>query len=196
MSFKYLYQQSIFVLRTRYIKKFRGLLRRQLLVAAGMKIAKGCEIPKLHVTWPHQVTIGKNCILEHDIYFKYDGIWSPDSSIIIEDDVFIGSGCEFNISGRIQIGKRAMIASGCKFIDHDHGTKLNMPMNFQPPIIKSIFIGEQCWLGVNVIVLKGVKVGDGAIIGAGSLLLRDVGVNEIWGGVPAKLIGKRSYNFK
>ena len=192
MSSNYFIQQSIFVFRTRHLKKFTCFFRKQWLSLAGMQIGQGSVLPRLYVTWPHQVKIGANCIFEPDIYFKYDGVWAKNPSIIIEDDVFIGSGCEFNISRGIIIGRKAMIASGCKFIDHDHGTNLNMPMNFQQPITKSILIGEQCWLGANVIVLKGVKIGKGAIIGAGSLLLKEVGENEIWGGVPAKLIGKRT----
>ncbi|MDQ6939358.1 MAG: hypothetical protein M3119_04290, partial [Verrucomicrobiota bacterium] len=40
----------------------------------GMQIGAGTLLPKVHVTWPHQVSLGKNCRLEHDIYFKFDGI--------------------------------------------------------------------------------------------------------------------------
>lgn len=191
MKIDYFVQQSIFVIRFRFIKKGVSFIRKQWFLFNGMKIGKGTCIPEIYITWPHKVLIGNNCILEHGIYFKYDGIWSKGPSIIIGDATFIGAGCEFNISGRIQIGKRAMIASGCKFIDHDHGTSLKMPMNDQRPVIKQILIGEEVWLGAYVTVLKGVEIGKGAVIGAGSLILKNVGENEIWGGVPARLISKR-----
>lgn len=187
----YLLQQSIFIVRFRYLRKGFSYMGNLWLLFCGMKIGKGTFIPNIRITWPHQVSIGKNCIVEHAVYFKYDGIWSKGPSIIIGDDTFIGAGCEFNISGGIQIGKRAMIASGCKFIDHDHGTSLKMPMNDQRPVIKQILIAEEAWLGANVVVLKGVQIGKGAVIGAGSLVLKNVGENEIWGGVPARLISKR-----
>ena len=47
-------------------------------------------MPRLFVTWPHQVSIGKNCNLEHGIYFKYDGIRSKGPSIIIDDMFLLG----------------------------------------------------------------------------------------------------------
>ena len=62
--------------------------------------------------------------MEDDIFFKFDGIWQPGPSIIVGDGVFIGRGCEFNIRQRIDIGNDSLIASGCKFIDRDHGIAL------------------------------------------------------------------------
>ena len=53
----------------------------------GMQIGAGTLLPKVHVTWPHQVSLGANCTFEHDIYFKYDGIWAPGPSIIVGDRV-------------------------------------------------------------------------------------------------------------
>jgi acetyltransferase-like isoleucine patch superfamily enzyme len=158
---------------------------------AGMKIGKGTYFSKINVTWPHQVSIGFKCILEHGVYFKFDGVWSKGPYILIEDEVFIGAYCEFNINGGIKIGKKAMIASGCKFIDHNHGMSLEISMNEQRPAIKQISIGEEVWLGVNVIVLKGVTIGKGAVIGAGSVVTRNIPPNEVWAGVPAIFIKNR-----
>jgi hypothetical protein len=62
-----------------------------------MQIGSGTLLPKVHVTWPHQVSLGANCRLEHDIYFKFDGIYAPGPSILIRDRVFLGFGCEFNV---------------------------------------------------------------------------------------------------
>src|SRR3712207_6709400 len=43
----------------------------------GMEIGAGTLLSKVHVTWPHQVSLGADCHLEHDIYFKFDGTWAP-----------------------------------------------------------------------------------------------------------------------
>ena len=157
-----------------------------------MKIGSGTQLPKLTVTWPHQVVIGKNCILEKGIYFKYDGIWQPGPAIRIQDDVFIGTGCEFNIRESIDIGKGALIASGCRFVDHDHGTVLGQPMRMQEGPQQAIVIGEDVWIGANVVVLKGVSIGAGAIVAASAVVTKSVLPNEIWAGVPAKKIGQRT----
>jgi acetyltransferase-like isoleucine patch superfamily enzyme len=186
-----LVQKSIFVLRLRYFKISRIFFRNILFKMAGIKIGKGTFLPKMHITWPHQVSIGRGCALEHNIYFHYDGPWKPGPSIVIGNNVFIGFGCEFNITDKIYIGNDCLIASGTKFIDHDHGISLKGLIRSQLSIDKAIIIGDNVWIGANVIVLKGVTIADGAIIAAGAVLNRPVGLNEIWGGVPAKKIGDR-----
>ena len=159
----------------------------------GMQIGAGTLLPKARVTWPHQVSLGANCTLEHDIYFKYDGIWAPGPSIVLRDRVFIGFGCEFNVRRRLDIGSECLIASGCKFIDHDHGTaRREIPMREQADGAEAeIVLEEDVWLGVNVVVLKGVRIGRGAIVAAGAVVTRDVAPYEIWGGVPARKLAER-----
>lgn len=191
MNKKYLIQQSLFVIRMRYLSRIISILRKQFYVFQGMKIGKGTSISQIYVTWPHQVSIGNRCILEHNIYFKYDGIWNKGPAIVIEDEVFIGTGCEFNSNCGIRIGKYSNIASGCRFIDHDHGIKAGLLIGPQPSVKAKIELGEDVWLGCNAIVLKGVKIGDGAVIAAGAVVTKNIPTNEIWGGVPAKKIGER-----
>jgi acetyltransferase-like isoleucine patch superfamily enzyme len=157
----------------------------------GMRIGKGTHCSGFQVTWPHQVQIGVNCRFEPDIYFKFDGIWSPGPSIIIGDDVFLGRGCEFNIRKKIVIGRGCAIASDCKFIDHDHGiTGKKLDETSGPEAI--IELGEHVWLGCNVVILKGVNIGSGAVIGAGAVVTKNVPAGEIWGGVPARKISSRA----
>jgi acetyltransferase-like isoleucine patch superfamily enzyme len=156
-----------------------------------MHIGKETYLPKVFVTWPHKVSIGKNCHLEHHIYFKHDGIWSDGYSINIGDNVFIGSNCEFNIRKGITIGEDTLIASGCRFIDHDHGINRSDLMKIQNGVEKEIIIGSDVWIGCNVIVLKGVKIDDGAVVAAGAVVTKSIPPFEIWGGVPAKKIGER-----
>ncbi len=187
----YFFRQGFFIFRFRYWFRFRSAIRKLWLISLGMKLGKGAIISNLRVTWPHKVSIGKNSIIEPGVYFNYDGIYTPHKSIIIGSEVFIGSNCEFNISGQINIGNTCLIASGCKFIDHDHSTALSTTMNIQPPSIAPIIIEDDVWLGFNVTVLKGVRIGKGAVVAAGSVINKDVGDYEIVAGVPAKFIKKR-----
>lgn len=53
---------------------------------------------------------------------------------------------------------------------------------------KPIIIGNHVWIGMNAIILKGVKIGDGAIVSAGAVVNRDIPENTLVGGVPAKII--------
>ncbi len=192
MNINYFLNQSLFVIRFRYVKKWIIMLNNIWLKFNGMKIGKGTHMSKCYVTWPHQVSIGNYCRLEHNIYFHYDGIWKVGPSIIIKDNVFIGNNCEFNITDKIIIEKDCLIASGCKFIDHNHSfSSVTEIIRKQKSTKKQIHIGPNVWLGVNVVVLMGIEIGEGAIVAAGAIVVESIPPFEIWGGVPAKKIGQR-----
>lgn len=195
LNIQYLTQHSSFVFKNRILKKIFNFSRLFFWKIQGMNIGKNTMISNLHVTWPHQVRIGANCKLEHEIYFKFVGVWRKESSIIIRNNTFIGNHCEFNISNGVEIGTNCLIASGVKFIDHNHVAYLNgLPIRLQEIILNDndkIIIEDDVWIGFNAIILKGVIIEKGAIIAAGAVVSKSVPSNEIWGGVPAVKIGKR-----
>ena len=160
----------------------------------GMQVGRGTLLPRVYVTWPHQVWLGRDCQLEHDIHFKFDGIYLPGPRLIVGGNVFIGAGCEFNFRQRVEIGPNCLIASGCKFIDHDHASgSRETPMREQEGGKEAaIVLDRDVWLGANVLVLKGVAIGRGAIVAAGAVVNQNVPEFEIWGGVPARKIGGRA----
>ena len=163
-----------------------------ILRLRGAKVPLSAKISIFQINWPHQLLIGQNCFFEHNLVFKYDSIWRKGPNIIIGDNVFIGHNTEFNISERISIGDDCLIASNCKFIDHDHGfSVVNKPIRLQEPKISPIIIEDNVWIGTGCIILKGVTIGSGSIIGAGSLVNRNVPPNDIWCGSPAYQKKKR-----
>lgn len=170
----------------------RARMRTLYWKVLGMKVGAGTLLPRIHVTWPHQVSLGARCIIEHDIHFKFDGPWREGPSIVVGDGTFIGTGCEFNCHAGIVIGKLCMVAAGCRFVDGDHGhSERALPMMKQPAINLPIRIDDDVWVGANVVILKGVTIGRGAIVGAGAVVTKPIPEFEIWGGVPAKKIGVR-----
>ena len=95
--------------------------------------------------------------------------------------------------GSIHIGSGVDIAPNCAFYAYDHGFAPDKTVREQPLQTKGdIVIGDNAWLGVGVIVLSGVKIGNGAVIGAGSVVTRDIPDNAIAFGVPAQVIKMRS----
>lgn len=158
----------------------------------GLKSESPIHTKGLKMTWPHKVKLGKNVLLEPNVIFKHDGPYSLGISIEIGDNIFIGTACEFNIRKSIIIGSNCLIASGCKFIDHDHGVSKTELMRTQYGKEKEIIIEEDVWLGVNVVVLKGVKIGKGAIVGAGAIVTKSIPPYEIWAGIPANKISERT----
>jgi len=156
-----------------------------------MKIGSGTRLGFVSITWPHQVIVGSNCLIESGVVFKFDGIYETRGRIRLGNSVFVGSGTEFNIQGSIRVGDDTLIASGCRFVDHNHGITHTGLIREQRGTVAPIVIGSNVWIGVNAVVLEGVVIGDGSIIAAGAVVNRAVGENEIWGGVPARKIGSR-----
>lgn len=158
----------------------------------GARVGKGTLLNGVHMTWPHQVRIGSDSVVEHDVVFKFDGPWCAGPSIVIGDRVFIGSSTEFNIKLGVNVGNDCLIASGCRIVDSNHGyLRTDLPMNMQPGAPRSIEIEEDVWVGANSVILRGVRLGRGSIVGAGSVVTRDVPAYEIWCGVPARQMGSR-----
>ena len=187
-----LFFKIIFVLRFKYFKKTASNLRIFYLKSMGVSIGKNTIIDGASFTWFHKVKIGNGCTIERNVFFKFDGPFTEGYAIVIDDKTFVGNGCEFNISENIMIGYHCAIASGCKFIDHNHGfDNRDTYIGEQTPTSAPIFIADDVWLGVNVVVLKGVNIGKGAIVAAGSVVNKSIAPYEIWGGVPARKIGER-----
>lgn len=185
-----IWHKASFKLQARY-DGFRSFLQRVFLNLRGASIHHSTSLDRTRVTWPHKIRIGQNCVLEERACLKFDGPYMPGIAIWIGDHVFIGRGVEFNIQYGVEIGDNCLIASGCFFIDHDHGMKRGRVMKDQPCPGAKIVVGNDVWIGANVVVLQGVKIGDGAVIAAGAVLRNDVQPNEIWGGVPARRLGER-----
>ena len=93
----------------------------------------------------------------------------------------------------ILIGRRIEIAPYCSFYPYNHGMAPGEPIRKQALESKGgIIIEDDAWLGVGVIVLDGVRIGKGAVVGAGSVVTKDLPENTISFGVPARVIRMRS----
>ncbi len=102
--------------------------------------------------------------------------------------------CQFSAyMSPIRIGSYVQIAPNCAFYPYDHGFAAGQPIWKQPLRTKGgIIIDDDAWLGVGVIVLDGVRIGRGAVIGAGSVVTHDVPDGAVAAGVPARVVRMRS----
>jgi carbonic anhydrase/acetyltransferase-like protein (isoleucine patch superfamily) len=121
-------------------------------------------------------------------------IYTADSgSVRIGQGSHIQQRCYFSsFLAPIEIGRRAEIAPNCAFYSHSHGTAAGVPIREQPLSTQGgIVIEDDVWLGFGVTVLDGVRIGSGAVIGAGSVVTTDIPDNMIASGVPARPLRKR-----
>jgi len=97
----------------------------------------------------------------------------------------------------ILIGRRVEIAPYCAFYTYSHGMVEGQPIRRQLLQSKGgITIEDDAWLSVGVIVLDGVRIGKGAVVGAGAVVTKDVAANTISSGVPARVIKMRGSSSK
>jgi len=88
----------------------------------------------------------------------------------------------------ITLGSNVHITNGVNFIGHDGGTLLFRHIVPDLEITKPITIGSDVYIGTNVTILPGVKIGNKVIIGAGAVVTRDIPDNSVAAGVPARVI--------
>ena len=98
----------------------------------------------------------------------------------------------FDTSSDINIGKGVSISRNVSIFTHEHDHSQDVPIHGSGVVISSLDIGDDVFIGANVTILSKVnKIGTGAVIGAGSVLTKDVGEYEIWAGNPAKFLKHR-----
>ncbi len=116
-----------------------------------------------------------------------------NGSILVAKDVYIHPRCQINAYlTTIEIGSGTLIAPNCAIYPHNHGVAPNLSIREQPIQANGpIIIGEQAWLGTGVIVLGNVTIGNGAVIGAGAVVTKDIPDGAIATGVPARIVKSR-----
>lgn len=106
-------------------------------------------------------------------------------NIRIGKNVFINSGCTFMDRGGITIGDNVFIGPRVCLITENHGLA---PDARQTLISNPIVLEDNVWIGAGAIVLAGVKIGENSVVGAGSIVTKDVPKNTVVAGNPAKII--------
>ncbi len=115
-------------------------------------------------------------------------------SVQVGPETRIHRGCHLMAyKAPIRIGRDVGISQNCAFYSYSHGFAGDEPISKQPLQTKGpIIVDDYAWLGVGVIVLDGVRIGKGAVIGAGAVVTRDVPDGAIAVGVPARVVKMRS----
>jgi galactoside O-acetyltransferase len=179
------------------VRRFLAFMaRRQILALRHVAIA-----PSAQVNWrglrmfPNsRLTIGDGSMIQARVVSERD-----DAEILIGSNTFIG-GSLIACATRIEIGDDVLIAWGCNIVDHNsHAIAWNKrsgdvkgwrqgKKDWTHVVTKPVKIGNKSWLGFNVSVLKGVEIGEGAVVAAASVVTKSVPAWTVVAGNPAKAI--------
>lgn len=133
-------------------------------------------------------------MVEGSLVFDREG-----ANIQIGERTFIGDSL-FVCAEKIVVGDDVLVSWGCTVVDHNsHAISwkkrsydvvnwLNGKKDWEYVDSRPVIIQSKAWVGFNVIILKGVTIGEGAIIGAGSVVTKDVPSHTVVAGNPAKII--------
>jgi acetyltransferase-like isoleucine patch superfamily enzyme len=137
------------------------------------------------------IHVGDHVSISGSLSIK-SGRFFDDPQLIIGSHTFIGNGCTFTVNRRVEIGEHCNIAGGTTIADSDgHPTEWDRRADhdeLSTEEVGDIKIGDYVWIGRDVQILKGVTIGDRAIIGAGSVVISDVPADMTAMGSPARLI--------
>ncbi|GAA1370526.1 acyltransferase [Peribacillus frigoritolerans] len=157
----------------------RGLVLRRKIDKCGRRFF---VLGKVNISRPYKDTelnMGDNVSLYQNVGFFLD---SPGAKIVVGDRTFINRRSEILCMESVNIGNDCAISWDVVITDTDYH-QLNGEI-----FVKPVVIGNNVWIGCKSTILKGVTIGDGAVIAAGSVVTRDVPSGSIVGGNPAKVI--------
>ena len=130
-----------------------------------------------------EIHVGDDVLIEREVRFSLgDG-----GRIYVGDRTYLGDGCNLLAVQELRIGKDCAISWHVLFMDtssHPIGVEGEMPVLQVAPIK----IGDHVWIGCRAVILKGVTVGDGAIVANNAVVTREVPPRTLVGGNPARVI--------
>jgi len=170
--------------------------RRKLLRCAVVEVHPSAKVAfrRIRLKAGCRLEIGEGSIVEGSLVFERDG-----ACIVIGCNTFIG-GSQLASASRIEVGDDVLISWGCNIVDHNsHAIGWRQrkqdvkdwyfgKKDWTHVEVKPVKVGNKSWLGLNVIILKGVEIGEGAVVGAGSVVVKNVPAWTIVAGNPASVI--------
>jgi acetyltransferase-like isoleucine patch superfamily enzyme len=115
-----------------------------------------------------------------------------EGEVVIGAKTVIGQECTISAYRRVRIGEQCVIADRAMFIDFDHGmVEVERPIRSQGIYMRDVEIGANVWIGYGACILRGVSIGDNAVVGTSTVVTKDVPANAVVGGVPARIIRMR-----
>lgn len=119
-------------------------------------------------------------------------IRAHEGTVELGERCVLGARVTVNAYLDIYIGAETLIADDVYIVDFDHRfDDPSKPIMDQGIVKSAVRIGSGCWLGTKVTVTRGARIGDGAVIGAGSVVTKDIPARAIAAGTPARIIGER-----
>lgn len=180
--------------RVRIERNVRLKNPKKIKIGNNVHLRAGCQLYVQHNTMDKDKMSCEYAIqLGDDVHIKENANLSTyGGSIVIGNRSNIGQNCVLYGQGGIVIGEDVLIAPNCVIVSGSHKFENpEIPINKQGTYDQGIVIEDDVWVGANVSILDGVRIGKGCVIGAGSVVTKDLAEYSIAYGSPAKARRKR-----
>jgi acetyltransferase-like isoleucine patch superfamily enzyme len=111
--------------------------------------------------------------------------------LLIRSGTYVNRYTMFDAHAGMEIGRNCMIGPHCYLTDSDHGVAAGPAVKSQSMRSVPVILEDEVWLGAHVVVLRGVRLGRGAVVGAGSVVTTDIPGRAVAVGVPARVVKMR-----
>ncbi len=167
------------------LARLRSLPLRLRMAAAGPYLFLGRRASLVN---PNRMHFGNSIVLQEDSLIECD----PAGHVRPGDEVHVSRGCVIACGkSELSIGDHTIIGEYTSIRNSNHGTRRDQLIRAQPEDCRPIRIGQDVWIGRGCAVLAGVSIGDGAVVGANSVVTHDVEPYGIVAGSPARLLRYR-----
>jgi acetyltransferase-like isoleucine patch superfamily enzyme len=180
------------MLSLKYLRLLVRLLRRRFLTPTGRRLrTDGVAFIGPRVTLligrSGRVELGRWSWLGHGTKIRcHEGL------VTIGAKTVLGQECTISAYQHVSIGRECVIADRVMLIDFDHGSvEVERPVRLQGIYKRDVRVGHNVWIGYGACILRGVTVGDNAIVGTSAVVTKDVPANAVVAGIPARVIRMR-----
>ena len=159
--------------------------RRLLEVGAAgegrVRFGEGCFVAETAAVFPDRLELGDRSYIAAHAY--------------VTDDVRTGADCSINpfavVRGTVRLGDGVRIGAHSSLLGFNHGAAPELPVHRQPVTSKGITVGDDVWIGSQVVIVDGITIGDHCVIGAGAVVTKDLPAWTVAAGNPARRLRDR-----
>lgn len=138
------------------------------------------------------IDIQGKCTIETNVSIYVSPHQRKSPQLVIEEGCYIGRNTMLGVYADLRLCQNSLIAPNCYITTGNHRfDRRDVPIVDQGHATGAVVVEKDAWVGTHSVVLPGVRIGQGAIIGAGAVVNCTVPAYQIWGGVPARFIKDR-----
>ena len=175
------HRYALLLLRLAWLKlRFRGRLQTDGLafVCPGVQFEIGRDA---------RVVLGRWSWLGHGTKVR-----AHEGEVLIGAKTVLGQECTISAYQHVSIGRECIVADRVMLIDFDHGVvEVERPIRLQGIYKRDVRVGNNVWLGYGACILRGVTVGDNAVVGTNAVVTKDLPANAVAAGAPARVLRMR-----